>query len=524
MPSALNELFERLYGRMPEQVEPLPASGSHRRYVRLSGGGISVMGVEGTDVAENRAFVGIARHFASKGINVPKVLAVSGDGLCYLQEDLGSVSLFDAVSAGRNSGRYSAEDISLLVKTISALPKIQFEGADGLDWGLCYPTERYGRRQVLFDLDYFKYDFLKIWGTEFDEEALQDDLDALCEDIVSQEPDVFMYRDFSPRNMMVKGGEPWFIDFQGGRRGTIYYDVASFVWQARSAYPPEVKECLINAYLRALRPYRQMDRREFESRLMPFVLLRCLQTLGAYGFRGLVEGKEHFIRSIPSAISGIKALLPLKYPYLSQILSDLAPCGAVSGSPGSTAFGEELRPFSHPTSFACANNLSAAAEVAPPLEAVPTNGDPETARLTVEVMSFSYRKGLPQDASGNGGGYIFDCRSIHNPGRYERYKTLTGLDRDVIDFIESGPEMSAFLGSVQELLDAHIRKYLKRGFTHLQVAFGCTGGQHRSVYAAEHTAAWIRERFPDVTVNLFHREQGLHRTLPDPDPLKSSQA
>ena len=568
MSGTLSALFKRYFGHAPVSVEPLPASGSHRRYVRLSDGAVSVMGVEGTDVAENKAFLGIARHFASKGINVPKVLAVSGDGLCYIQEDLGSVSLFDAVSAGRCSGRYCAEDISLLVKAISALPKIQFEGADGLDWGLCYPTARYGRRQVLFDLNYFKYDFLKILGVRFDEEALQDDLDALCEDILSEPAEVFMYRDFSPRNVMVRGGEPWFIDFQGGRRGTIYYDVASFVWQARSAYPQQVKDALIDAYLAALRIYRQIDRQEFVHRLMPFVLLRCLQTLGAYGFRGLIEGKEHFIRSIPAAIAGIRSLLPLKYPCLSSVLSSLedyslsAP-GAVRGS---TTIEEGLRPFSHPTSFADANNLSAAAEVAHssavatpssapgavrgsttieeglrpfshptsfadannlPRVAVVPEGHPAAAEgtaLTVEVMSFSYRRGLPVDASGNGGGYIFDCRSIHNPGRYEQYKSLTGRDKPVIDFIESGPEMATFLQDVFELLDAHIRKYLKRGFTHLQVAFGCTGGQHRSVYAAEHTAAWILERFPEVTVELFHREQDLHRRLSDQDPLKSSQA
>lgn len=312
----LKKLFADVFGQEPENVTPLTGSASHRRYFRLEGGGRSAIGVEGTDEDENRAFITLSAHFRSKGINVPEVLA--RDGLCYLQQDLGDAILYNTAVQGGNF------NIPLLEKTLQALPRIQVAGADGLPWEACYPQEAMDARMVDFDLNYFKYDYLKLIGAEFNENLLQDDFDRLREDLLGESSDTFLYRDFNARNVMVLDGEPWFIDFQGGRRGPVYYDVASFLWQARAKYPRELREHLLGVYIRALSEYLPVEETHFRERLRLFVLFRLLQALGCYGFRGLWEGKPAFRDSIPLAIESLRELLPFpEYPYLSKILSCL---------------------------------------------------------------------------------------------------------------------------------------------------------------------------------------------------------
>ena len=472
---SLESLFKHYTGAAPVSCEALTGSASHRRYFRLTGpDGRTLIGVEGTDADENRAFLTIDRHFASKGINVPKVVAE--DGLCYLQEDLGSTVLYDALASGRTSGKYSEDKVALLRKTIAALPKIQVEGARGLDWSVCYPQPSFDARMVDFDLNYFKYDFLKLSGLEFNEVKLQDDFDRLRADLLSEYSDTFLYRDFNARNVMLVDGEPWFIDFQGGRRGPVYYDVASFLWQARARYPESLREDLLQTYLEALRAYGPVDEAHFRSRLRLFILFRMLQVLGCYGYRGLWEGKKPFIDSIPPALEIVKSLLPFAdYPYLSEVLASLS--------------------APHPSEGVL----------------FPEPSDSSSA-LTVTVYSFSFKKGIPEDTSGNGGGYVFDCRSVHNPGKYERFKQLTGLDKPVIDFLEEDGEILRFLDNVYSLVDAHVERFLQRGFTHLQVSFGCTGGQHRSAYSAQHLAEHLVAKYP-VKVHLIHRERGIEQWL-----------
>ena len=477
---SLESLFKQYTGTEPATVQALTGSASHRRYYRLTGAdGRTLIGVEGTDADENRAFLTIDRHFASKGINVPKVVAE--DGLCYLQEDLGSTVLYDALASGRASGSYSPEEVALLRKTLAALPKIQVEGARGLDFSVCYPQPSFDGRMVDFDLNYFKYDFLKLIGLEFNEVLLQDDFDRLRADLLADSSDTFLYRDFNARNVMLVDGEPYFIDFQGGRRGPVYYDVASFLWQARARYPSELREELLQVYLEALRAYGPVDETHFRERLRLFILFRMLQVLGCYGYRGLWERNQSFIDSIPPALEIVKSLLPLEdYPYLSEILAKL--CGdAPEQSLIAEGFGKNT----------------------------PSG---ERASLTVTVYSFSYKKGIPEDASGNGGGYVFDCRSVHNPGKYERFKQLTGLDAPVIEFLEEDGEILRFLEHVYALVDAHVERFLSRGFTHLQVSFGCTGGQHRSAYSAQHLAEHLVSKYP-VKVHLIHRERGIEQWL-----------
>ena len=497
---SLESLFKHYTEVKPVSCVALTGSASHRRYFRLTGAdGRTLIGVEGTDADENRAFLTIDRHFASKGINVPKVLAE--DGLCYLQEDLGSTVLYDALAAGRASGKYSPDEVALLRKTIAALPKIQVEGARGLDWSVCYPQPSFDGRMVDFDLNYFKYDFLKLSGLEFNEVKLQDDFDRLRADLLAEDSDTFMYRDFNARNVMLVDGEPWFIDFQGGRRGPVHYDVASFLWQARARYPESLREDLLQTYLEALRAYGPVDEAHFRSRLRLFILFRMLQVLGCYGYRGLWEGKKPFIDSIPPALEIVRSLLPLSdYPYLSEVLSGL--CKTDFSTPP-TASLEMTKTLSFRPS-----------EATEPMSFRPSEARGEISPLVITVYSFSFKKGIPGDTSGNGGGYVFDCRSVHNPGKYERFKQLTGLDQPVIDFLEEDGEILRFLDHVYSLVDAHVERFLQRGFTHLQVSFGCTGGQHRSAYSAQHLAEHLVAKYP-VKVHLIHRERGIERWLPD---------
>ena len=458
----LESLYISLFGVPPAVCTPLTGSASNRRYYRMASEEGTCIGVVGTDVSENKAFLTIARHFRSKGINVPEIYAVSDDMSAYLQQDLGDIILFDI------------KDDALLCKAMSMLPKIQFEGAQGLDFSVCYPQPSFDRRMVMFDLNYFKYCFLKPSGLEFNEVKLQDDFENLADALLKEDSETFLYRDFNARNVMVHDDEPYFIDFQGGRRGPIYYDVASFAWHARAGFSNEQKRIMLDAYLDALKIYREVDRESFEERLRLFVFFRLLQVLGAYGFRGWVEHKANFITSIPAAISELRDMMTegfAEYPYLTQVIRELV----------------ELPRFA--------------------------KDERSEGVLEVKVYSFSYMKGIPHDPSGNGGGYVFDCRSIHNPGRYEPYKKLTGRDEPVIKFLEDDGEITEFLGHVYAVVDAHVETYRRRGFSNLMVCFGCTGGQHRSVYSAEHVAAHLSQKYPDIRVRLVHREQGIDTIL-----------
>lgn len=475
MNAELKELFGSYSGADAQSVIRLTAAGSNRVYYRLSASdGKTVVGVEGTNPDENRAFLVIGRHLRAAALPVPEILAVADSGMCYLLQDLGDESLFGLMESARDCGTYSAEQTALLEKVMRLLPDLQFKGGDGMDYSVCFPCESFDRRSIFWDLNYFKYSFLKATGLEFHEARLEDDFDRLATVLLADAPyNTFMYRDFQARNVMVKDGEPWFIDFQGGRRGPIEYDVASFLWQARAAYPASLREHLIDTYIDSLARYRKVDASAFRNGLMHFVLFRTLQVLGAYGFRGYFERKQHFIESIPQAIGNLKDLLNAgvgakEYPYLVRVLNEMT----------------QLPQFA-PAS-------------------APSDG-----KLTVRVMSFSYRKGgIPEDNSGNGGGFVFDCRAMHNPGKYDQYKKITGADAPVIEFLESQGEVQRYLDNVYGLVDPAVDKYIERGFLNLMVAFGCTGGQHRSLYCANHLADHLKAKYGDrIHIVLEHREQ-----------------
>ena len=467
----LQKLYEQYTGVPAEHMEEMTGSGSNRRYFRLTGVK-SLIGVYGTSQEENEAFLYMAEHFKKKNLPVPQVVSVSEDKRYYLQEDLGDTLLFHAIENGRTTSSFSEEEKELLHKTIRLLPSIQFAGADGFDFSRCYPQAEFNQRSILWDLNYFKYCFLKATGLEFQEDKLEDDFMKMSDVLLRSTSPTFMYRDFQSRNVMIKDGEPWFIDFQGGRKGPFFYDVASFLWQAKARYPENLRNELLDEYMDALKQHITIDRDTFLSQLRHFVLFRTLQVLGAYGFRGYFEKKPHFIQSVPYAIENLRQLLSEdypEYPYLCSVLRELTKLQSL-------------------------------------------NGKAPKKPLTVKVISFSFKKGIPYDPTGNGGGYVFDCRGVHNPGKYDQYKPLCGLDEPVIKFLEDDGEIFQFLENAYALVDTHVQRYMERGFSNLMVCFGCTGGQHRSVYSAQHMAEHLNQKF-GVKVELVHREQNIEQTF-----------
>lgn len=473
MSESLGQLFLRHTGEEATEQTAFSGSGSNRKYYRLSSPKHALIGVEGTSKEENHAFLYMADHFAGKGLNVPHVVVRSEDEMCYLQEDLGSTLLFDYIAEGRKTGVFCEKEKEMLRKTMRALARLQVAGSEDFDFNQCYPQPEFNLRSINWDLNYFKYCFLKATGLDFQEDRLESDFERLAYILLQKRMGTFMYRDFQSRNVMIKDGEPYFIDFQGGRRGPIHYDVASFLWQAKANFHQELREELIDVYLVEIQKYMFIDKAEFLQTLKHFVLFRTLQVLGAYGFRGYFEKKPHFLQSIPFAIENLRQLLKDcgdDYPYLIEVLHNMT----------------ELKQYKE-------------ISVRKP--------------LVVRVYSFSYKKGIPADESGNGGGFVFDCRAVNNPGKYERYTNLTGLDEPVIRFMEEDGEIFPFLNAAYSLVDASVKRYMDRGFQNLMISFGCTGGQHRSVYSAEHMAQHINEKF-GVEVRLIHRERNIERTLP----------
>ena len=479
MAQSLSLLFFEATGKKAGEQTALTASGSNRRYYRIESEDktVSLIGVQGTSRDENHAFLYMAEHFMQKGLNVPKVLAVSDDEMNYVQQDLGNVLLFDYIAEGRKTGVFSAKEKDMLRETMRALARFQVIGAEEFDFNQCYPQPEFNLRSILWDLNYFKYCFLKATGLDFQEDKLENEFERLAYILLQNRMNAFMYRDFQSRNVMVckdaDGNEvPYFIDFQGGRKGPVFYDVASFLWQAKANFHPDLREELVEVYIEELQKHIPVDRELFYDTLKHFVLFRTMQVLGAYGFRGYFEKKPHFLQSIPFAIDNLRHLLKHAsedYPYLIEVLQKMT----------------EMKQFKD-------------VGVRKP--------------LVVRVMSFSYKKGVPADPSGNGGGFVFDCRAVNNPGKYERYTHFTGMDEPVITFLEEDGEILPFLEQAYQLVDFSVKRYKDRGFQNLMVSFGCTGGQHRSVYAAEKMAQHINEKF-GVEVQLIHREQNMERVL-----------
>ena len=479
----------RSIGETPKDILSIAESGSARRYFRIITDDKSLIGTYSNNVEENEAFLAFSKHFHDLGLNVPEVFAVNEERTCYLQSDFGDDNLFahvqKALMANNVSALRQAQGpldngpstgsgtlISLYKKALSHLVKLQVLGHQGLDYTKAYPTERFDRQAIIDDLNYFKYYFIKPHEEiDFNETRLGKDFEAFA-DFVRQAPcDFFMYRDFQSRNIMVKDGELYFIDFQGGRKGPLNYDVVSLLYQVKAQIPQAVRDELVNYYKTELSQYMSPEAVKFDTYQPYFVYLRLMQVLGAYGFRGLIQKKSHFIESIPYALKEIEALskaMPLTaYPELQSVISQL-------------------------------NKLDAkyAELIAPP-----------AGKLTVTINSFSFKKGYPADFSGNGGGFVFDCRALPNPGREPEFKTKTGRDWEVIDYLMAKPPVHVFLDHVKGIIGQSVDNYRERHFSNLMVSFGCTGGQHRSVFFAQTIYEWLKATYPGIHLKLNHIER-----------------
>jgi aminoglycoside/choline kinase family phosphotransferase len=464
----IHELFESYTKARPQRIEQLPRSGSDRIYFRIFHDTESFIATYNLNVKENKTFIAFSNHFKQKNLPVPEILFVNDEVTTYLQQDLGTISLLDMLEK-RGQSDYVFQ---LYKKSLYRLAQLQINGDKDLDYDVCLTAKEFGRQAILSDLLYFKYYFLDTLQLPYDKQAMIDDFDALSIYLTKTKYKYFMFRDFQSRNIIVNNDEVFFIDFQGGMKGALQYDVASLLWQAKAQLSDAWKEDLLHYYLDVIDELlpTPVDRNIFVGQYDGYVLIRQLQVLGAYGFRGLFERKAYFLTSIPFALKNLKKLLEnnrvgIATPELSRMLD------IITGS----EIIERFQPF---------------------------QADEKT-NLVVTINSFSYKKNIPVDESGNGGGFVFDCRGLLNPGRFEEFKTFCGRDKKVIDFLEQRTRINEFLNGVYDVIDISVEDYLQRGFSDLMINFGCTGGQHRSVYAAEQTAKHLTNKYK-VKVKVQH--------------------
>lgn len=469
----LNRLFERHFHSPVERAQPLQGElgGSGRKIIRLSTEKLSAIGVLYDVREENVAFLEFSRHFRHHGLPVPEIYAEDLNQGAYLEEDLGGTTLFEFLSGHRDGATIAPEAVAAYRKVVAVLPRFQVEAGRDLNYKVCYPRSSFDRQSIAWDLNYFKYYFLRLAGVPFNEQALEQDFSRLTKFLLSASRDYFLYRDFQSRNVMLREGQPFFLDYQGGRKGALQYDVASLLYDAKADLPPDLRQQLLDHYLDSLAGFLELDRVAFMQYYYAYVYVRIMQALGAYGFRGFYERKAHFLQSVPYALKNLRWLLhnaelPIALPTLMEAFKSMVASDTLQG--------------------------------------LTSTSQPE--RLTVRIFSFSFHRGLPQDDTGNGGGFVFDGRALPNPGREERFKDLTGKDAPVIDYLNQQESVRQFLASAISLVDASVSTYQSRGFKHLMVAFGCTGGQHRSVYLAERLADHLRAQ-GGVEVVVRHRDQ-----------------
>lgn len=465
--SILTSMANAITTKQVDDCKLLPQSGSRRRYYRIYlSNNETIIGAYNEDVTENKAFFAYTDFFYKKNLHVPKILSIHTDHKHYLLNDLGTKTLYSELCYSRENDLDFSSIIALYEKVVEQLPLFQLTAKQGLDMSVAYPRAAFDRQSMQWDLNYFKYYYLKMVNIPFNEQLLEDDYQLFMDYLLSAESDFFLYRDFQSRNIMVENNEVYFIDYQGGRAGALQYDIASLLYDAKADLSQELRNELLDKYLDSLSKHIEVDRDDFKAYFNAFALIRIMQAMGAYGYRGYFERKTHFLQSIPYAIKNLKYLIPN-----STILDKLP----------------ELK-----------NVLQAV------VESYKESSIPKDDVLTIEVNSFSYKKGIPEDKSGNGGGFVFDCRALPNPGREKKYANNTGKDECVKDYLNSYKEVHLFENQVFNIIDSSVNNYLERKFNHLMVNFGCTGGQHRSVFFAEQTAKHLRETFPMANVVLKH--------------------
>ena len=455
----LKKLFEQHFHAPPEHIQPLQGElgGSGRKITRLANSKDTAIGILYGVREENAAFLAFSKHFRRHGLPVPEIYAEDLTHGAYLEEDLGDTTLFEFLSNNRTGENISPQVVEAYRKVVAVLPRFQVESSRDLNYEVCYPNPSFDRQSIAWDLNYFKYYFLRLAGIPFNEHALEEDFTRLTEFLLSAPRDYFLYRDFQSRNIMLRNGDPSFVDYQGGRKGALQYDIASLLYDAKADLPPDLRQQLLDHYLDRLSSFVPLDSEAFLRHYYAYVYIRIMQALGAYGFRGFFERRAHFLQSVPYALKNLRWLLhhvrlPIPLPALMDAFKGMLASEKLQG-------------------------LASEAD-----------------NLVVRIFSFSFHQGLPKDDSGNGGGFVFDGRSLPNPGREERFKTLTGKDIPVIDYLNQQESVHQFLASVLSLVDSSIANYQQRGFKNLMVSFGCTGGQHRSVFLAEQLAKRLRAR------------------------------
>ena len=466
----LQKLFEQHFHTPVIEVRPLQGElgGSGRKIIRLTGEKAGAIGILYGVREENAAFLEFSRHFRKHGLPVPEIYGEDLEHGAYLEEDLGDTSLFEFLSRNRAGGNIDPGVVEAYRKVIATLPRFQIEAGRDLNYKVCYPRGSFDRQSIAWDLNYFKYYFLRLAGISFSEQALEDDFSRLTKFLLSAGRDYFLYRDFQSRNIMLRDGQPYFLDYQGGRKGALQYDVASLLYDAKADLPPELRQQLLDHYLDTLAGYVDLKRDAFMQHYYAYVYIRIMQALGAYGFRGFYERKVHFLQSVPYALKNLRWLLhnvtlPIALPTLMEAFHSMLASEKLQG-------------------------LAAEAD-----------------NVTVRIFSFSRLRDEPKDESGNGGGYVFDGRGLPNPGREDRFKLLTGKDAPVIEYLSQQESVHQFLASIKSLVDAHVSEWQRRRFKNLMVSFACTGGQHRSVYLAEQLAKHLRGR-SGVEVIVRHQE------------------
>ena len=484
--SILEKLFERHFHAAPARVQAIQGQlgGSGRQIIRLSNEKNSAIGIQHDVREENMAFLEFSKHFRKHGLPVPEIYIEDLEEGAYLEEDLGDTTLYQFLSKNRTGDRIAPDVEKAYRKAISALPRFQVEAARDLNFKVCYPRESFDRQSIAWDLNYFKYYFLRLAGVPFNEQALEDDFSVLTDFLLSADREYFLYRDFQSRNIMLRGDQPYFLDYQGGRKGALHYDIASLLYDGKADLPPELRQQLLDHYLDSLGGLIKIDRDAFMRHYYAYVYVRIMQALGAYGFRGFFERKPHFLQSVPYALKNLRWLL----------------------------HHVEL-PIQTPTLLAAFQSMLSSE----PLLRLGSEGE----KTVVRVFSFSFHQGLPKDESGNGGGFIFDARSLPNPGREERFKKLTGKDAPVMEYLVHQESVQLYLANAVSLIDSSLGNYQKRGFKNLMVSFGCTGGQHRSVYLAEQMVKHLTGR---EGVDVVVRHLGLEKLARDAAEAATAKA
>jgi aminoglycoside/choline kinase family phosphotransferase len=465
----LQKLFFDTFNKEVQHFIALEKSASNRKYYRMQHGNCSAIGAYNENERENKAFLTLSRHFLDRNICVPTVYNADLSKNIYLISDLGNQTLYQLLCETRkDDDDFPKSLINTYKQALDSLLDIQLAVCGDFDFSFCYPRAAFDKQSILWDLNYFKYYFLKLAQVQFDEQLLETDFHTLADFLLEANASFFLYRDFQSRNIMICDDTLYFIDYQGGRKGALQYDVASLLYDGKANIPQDIRELLVNHYIEQLQKKRPKEATDFKKYYYAFVFIRIMQAMGTYGFRGFYEQKRHFLQSIPYALKNLKWLLnnvqlPIEIPALWKVYHQLIEA-------------KSLQQYGRPT-------------------------------LKISINSFSYKDAIPLDVSGHGGGFVFDCRCLPNPGREDKYKSLTGKDKEVIACLDDKPEVNSFFEHVISIIDMAVRNYTDRQFQHLMVSFGCTGGQHRSVYFAERLQQYLQKNYSvDTEVKHYNIE------------------